>query len=179
MNESLITKRYVKAIYQLAEEEGIQEKVKANIQLLHDCIKQSPEFSNLLNNPLIKPTQKTIIFDTLFKESFHPTTMRFLHLVIQNKREMHLLEICLHYLQFYKSLIRIKEAVITTAIPLSPKYRDDIYNFFTKKFKMNIELEEKVDSSIIGGFILRVEDQQIDASIQSQLRKIKRELIHT
>ncbi len=178
MNESLITKRYVKALYQLAQEEGIQEKVRTDIQLLNACIQESPEFLEFLNNPLIKPSQKSLAFNTLFKESCQSITMRFLHLLVENRREIYLRSICLHYMQFYRSLIQIKEAVITTATRLSPKYRDDIYDFFTRKFKMKIELEEKVDPSIIGGFILRIEDQQIDASIHSQLRKIRRELIH-
>jgi F-type H+-transporting ATPase subunit delta len=178
MNEGLVTKRYVKAIYQLAEEEGIQEKVKGDIQSLYLCIQESPEFVEFLGNPLIKPRQKKQLFTKIFGDVFQSITLNFLLMVVENRREMHLKSICLHYLQFFKSLMHIKEAVITTAVPLSSEYISEIHEFFTRKFKMKIELEEKVNPSIIGGFILRIEDQQIDASIQSQLRKIQRELVH-
>jgi len=81
--------------------------------------------------------------------------------MIENRREIQLKEICLFYLQYYKSLIHIKEAVITTAIPLSSKYRDSIFEFFTRKFKMKIELKEKVDPSIIGGFIFGLKTSRL------------------
>ena len=52
-------------------------------------------------------------------------------------------------------------------------------NYIQKKFRVQIELKEQVNPSIIGGFMLRIEDQQINASIRSQLNKIKRELINS
>jgi F-type H+-transporting ATPase subunit delta len=178
MNEGLVTKRYVKALYQLAEEEGIQEKIMADTKTLLICIKESPEFSSFLGNPLIKPAEKIRNVHEIFAKSFQLITISFLDLLIQNRREIYLKSICLHFIQYCKSLYNIKEGTLTTAMALSPIYRDEIFNFITKKFKMKLELNEKVDPAIIGGFILRVEDQQIDASIHTQLRKLRRELIH-
>ena len=70
-------------------------------------------------------------------------------------------------------------ATITTPIPLDKQIRDTIIKQISKKFKANVELEEFVDKNIIGGFIFRIEDQQIDASILTGLQKIKRELINS
>jgi F-type H+-transporting ATPase subunit delta len=179
MNEGLVTKRYVKALYQLADEGKTLEKVVADVEVLLACIQESPEFSSFLENPLIKPAEKNKVIQKLFTKTFQTLTLSFLDLLIRNRREMHLKSMCLHFMQYYKSFFRIKEGVITTAMKLSPKYKDEIYNFITKKFKMKIEFSEKIDPAIIGGFILRVEDQQIDASIQTQLRKIRRELIRS
>jgi F-type H+-transporting ATPase subunit delta len=178
MNEGLVTKRYVKALYQLAEEEGIQEKVLSDIEILNDCIQESPEFIAFLENPLLKPREKSSIMVEIFAEKFQPMTIGFLNLLFQNRREKHLKNICLHFIQFYKSLFHIKEGILTTAIALSPNLKDEIFNYITKKFKMKLDLSEKVDPSIIGGFILRLEDQQIDASLKTQLKRIERELIH-
>ena len=105
--------------------------------------------------------------------------MQFLYLLVKNNREILLRDMCIYFNSYYKENQGIKEAIITTAIPLSKKHRDDIYKFISKKFKVNIELSEKVDPEIIGGFVLRIEDKQINASLQSQLNKIKRELIHS
>jgi F-type H+-transporting ATPase subunit delta len=73
----------------------------------------------------------------------------------------------------------IQEGSIITAIALDEKYKEKINELIRKKFKIEIDLEEKVDPSIIGGFVLRIEDQQIDASISSQLKKIKTHLINS
>jgi F-type H+-transporting ATPase subunit delta len=178
MNEGLVTKRYVKALYQLAEEEGIREKVMADIEALLACIQESPEFSVFLDNPLLKPSEKSRVINALFLKIFQKTTVSFLNLLIHNRREKHLRSICLHFIQFYKSLFHIKEGTLTTAVALTPKHKEEVFGFITKKFKMKLDLNENIDPSIIGGFILRVEDQQIDASIQTQLKRIRRQLIH-
>ncbi len=179
MNESFITVRYVKALYHLAEEAKMHDKVKNDVDILLNCIQQSPEFQFFIDNPLIKISAKLQLIDRLFSKQLNKLTMRFLHLLIKHKREAFLKNICHYYQYYYKNMLGIKEAIITTSIPLTPKHRDEIFKFISRKFKVNLELNEKVDSDIIGGFILKIEDQQINASIYHQLNKIKRELIHT
>ncbi len=179
MNNSLITVRYVKALYQLADEAKLQDTIKTDIGILLSCLQESSEFSTLIESPLIKISKKIRLIDTIFDKDLNKLTLQFLHLLIRNKREIHLKNICHYYLRFYKSSQGLKEALITTAKPLSMTNKEEIFNFITRKLKVNIEMHEKVDAEIIGGFILQIEDQQINASIQHQLNKIKRELIHT
>ena len=179
MNNSLITVRYVKALYQLSEEKGIQDTVKKDIELLLDCIINSAELREFLENPILKSSEKNTLINDLFKKSIHDLTLRFLHLLVENKRETHLHNICYYFIRYYKENKGIKEAEIITANQLLPSHKDEILKYITKKFKVSIELEEKVNPSIIGGFILRIEDQQINASLRAQLNKIKRELINS
>ena len=179
MNESLITVRYVKAFYQLAEEVKIQDKVRNDIEFILNCINQSPEFQIFIDTPLLKVSEKLEFIDKLFHKQVDDLTLQFLSLLMRNKREMFLKSICHYYLHYYKKIIGLKEATIVTAIPLKPEHRKEIFEFITRKLKLKLELSEKVNTDIIGGFILQIEDQQINASLQHQLNKIKRELIHT
>lgn len=179
MNESLITVRYVKALYELALESKLLEEVEKDMLSLQSVINESKEFNDFIKIPTIKISEKLKMIDTLFKGKLNKISIQFLHLLIKNNREIYLKRICLHFISYYKQNQGIKEAVITTAIPLSETHKNEIYAFITKKFKVNIELTEKVDPSIIGGFVLRIGDQQINASIHAQLNKIRRELIHT
>ena len=179
MNDSLITVRYVKALYQLAADLKQQDKVKEDVEILLTCLQESPEFFTLIDTPLIKISKKIRLIDELFSKKLNDLTQKFLHLLIENRREMYLKNICHYYLHYYKNTLGIKEAVITTAKPLSTHHRNEISDYITRKFKINMDLKEKVDDNIIGGFILKIEDQQINASLQHQLNTIKRELIHT
>jgi len=179
MNDSLITVRYVKALYELASEMKILSDVKKDMESLLTSIEDSAEFSDFLNSPLIKVSAKEKIVSELFNNRISDTSLKFLLLLIVNKREMYLRSICYYFISYYKQNQGIKEAEITTAQPLGNQHRDDIFAFISKKFKMKIELSEKVNPDIIGGFVLRIEDQQINASLQAQLNKIRRELIHT
>jgi F-type H+-transporting ATPase subunit delta len=70
----------------------------------------------------------------------------------------------------------ITETYLTTAVPVNDKIRKQIIEFISSEFKTKVELNENVDKEIIGGFVLKVNDNFIDASIRNKLRKIKKEL---
>jgi F-type H+-transporting ATPase subunit delta len=177
MNDSLITVRYAKALFQLAEEEKKLEAVRKDVEMLLVTVNNSKEFADFLENPLIKSSEKTSIVNTLFKGNTNELTLQFLHLLIENKRESYLKGICLYTIHLHKQKLGIQDAVFTTASEISSTHKKEIFDFITRKFKIKIELQEKIEPDIIGGFILRIEDQQINASIHSQLLKMKRELI--
>jgi F-type H+-transporting ATPase subunit delta len=179
MNNSLITVRYARALFQLSEEYKIQEPVKKDIEELLACMADSPELNFMLESPMIKGSEKSRLVNVLFENKIQGLTLKFLHLLIGNKREHFLADICRNFISEYKQKLGIKEASITTATALGKEYKEQIYNYITSKFNIKIDLSEKVDPAIIGGFILRIEDEQVNASIQSQLNKIKRELINS
>jgi F-type H+-transporting ATPase subunit delta len=179
MNESLITVRYVKALFELANERKLLKEVEGDMQTLLTVIRESKEFNDFLSNPIIKISEKLTLTRELFAKQFHVITMQFLKLLIENKREMYLKNICFYFISYYKQNLGIKEATLTTARTLPKQHRDEIHRFITRKFRINVELAEKVEPDIIGGFVLRIDDQQINASIRAQLNKIRRELIHT
>jgi F-type H+-transporting ATPase subunit delta len=179
MNYSLITVRYAKALYQLAVEEGVQESVKTDMEAILASILESEDFSTFLESPLIKSSDKIRIMNTIFQKNVQDLTLKFIHLLFAQKREAHLADISRNFIQQYKQKLGVQEAVITTAKALSSAHIKQIHDYLTNRFNVKVELSEKVDPSIIGGFVLRIEDQQINASIQSQLKKIKRDLINS
>jgi F-type H+-transporting ATPase subunit delta len=179
MNESLIRVRYGKALLELATEKKILDKVKKDLDLIHECIAGSKEFNIFLESPLFKPFDKSRLVNEIFKGKIDKLSLDFFHLLIKNRREAFLPLICLYFIDEYKLKQGIKEAFIYTADPLKKAHKQQILEYISKKLKLNIELHDKVDPSMIGGFILRIEDQQINASLKSQLKKIKRELINS
>ncbi|MBN1598368.1 MAG: ATP synthase F1 subunit delta [Bacteroidales bacterium] len=179
MNDSLVTVRYAKALHQLAIEEGKQDIIKKDVTGILATITKSTEFSDFLESPLIKTGKKSEVIKSMFKGNINELTYRFLELLIKNKREGLLKFICLYYFKLHKEEQGIQEALLTTSVPLSENYKKSIHNYISQKFKVKIELEDKVDPSIIGGFVLRIEDKQVNASLRAQLNKIKQELINS
>lgn len=179
MNQSLITVRYTKALYDLAVESKQLDAVEKDIENILRIFNESEEFCQFMNNPTLKISQKIKTFDTLFSGKLNKICLQFLYLLVHNNRDMYLKDICIYFISYYKKNQGVSEAVITTAFPLSKSHRDEIYAVIKKKFNFDIELTEKVDPSIIGGFVLRIDDQQVNASLSAQLNKIKRELIHS
>ena len=75
----------------------------------------------------------------------------------------------------YKKLKGVETAVITSAVSLDDNLRKQVQKALAENVKAEVELVEKVDSKLIGGFILRIGDRQFDSSVASELRKLTRE----
>jgi F-type H+-transporting ATPase subunit delta len=179
MNQSKITVRYAKALFGLVKEDNSLDIQKKDMEFLSQCIREIPELQDVIQSPVMKSSEKVRLFDLAFGESFSPLTVTFIHLVLESRREEYLPGICRYFLDLIKAEQGIRDAELVTASPLDEKLRQSIIRLITRKFNSKVDLHEKVDGSIIGGFVLRVGDQKIDASISSKLEKIRNELINS
>lgn len=179
MNEGIVTKRYAKALFLAGEEEGKTEEIRNDIDSIMLTIKESDEFKDFLESPVIKKYTKTKLFRKIFEGKLNNITLAFLELMAKNRREQHLTAACLQYIELYQESKGVKRAVLTTTQALTVAHRKEVLDYVKKKFKLAVELIENIDESIIGGFKLRIEDKQIDASIKSKLKKIETELINS
>jgi F-type H+-transporting ATPase subunit delta len=178
MSQSQITVRYAKALLALAKEQDILSEIRENAATLHNLISTTPGLKDLFEIPIIKPSLKLEIINKSFKDAFHPVMLSFLKLIIKNSREHYLEFILIAFEDLFKKDSNIKSVILTTSKPVSNKTRNLIKNYVSKEFNFKIELTERVNEKLIGGFILRIEDQQINASVLSHLNKIKNELLN-
>ncbi len=168
--------RYAKALLDLAVEQGQLEQVFADMQWLQAATKQSRDLLNLLRSPITKSELKTKAINAVLQGKVSTLTQRFVDLLISKNREAVLPEIAPAFVDQYKQHKNIHTAVLTTAVPVS----DAIKNTIIAKVKQesgfnNIELVEKVDPSIIGGFVLELGDKQVDASIVYDLKTLAKQ----
>jgi len=177
MNENKISVRYAKALFSLGKDENAFDVLKKDMELLYQCIIEIPELQYIIQSPVIKTTDKIRLFKESFRDSFSPLSFSFIDLVLENRREEYLTGIARYFLDLLKLNSGIRSAELVTAVPIDENLRKSIIQLIARKFDAKVELHEQVDQNIIGGFILRVDDQQIDASISSKLSRIKRELI--
>lgn len=144
--------------------------------ILVSQICKMPETQEFLKSPIILPSKKMEILHNALGENVEPVTMSLIDLLVKNGRESFLPSIArvfIHETLKYKGITR---SVLTTAVKVDKEIRDQIIQLISDVFKTKVELEEAVDSVLIGGFILRVDDNYIDASVRTKLNKIKKEL---
>ncbi len=175
MNDSKISVRYAKAIYKLANEQQKLSETKNDMQLIFDTC-QNDMFNEFLNSPIISITKKQAVLKSLFTNKVNKETLSFLDILAKNRRESYLQLVCMNFFAFYREHLGIKEVTLTTVNPLSQEYKDQITQILKTSFKSKIELKEKINKGLIGGFILKIEDQEIDASVSTKLDNIKKEL---
>lgn len=177
MNQSKISVRYAKAFFEFAKEKGILENVIADVKLLIKSLGEIPELAEVFQNPIVKPSGKKAFVSSLLKGKVSEETIDFLNLEIENGREMYTQDILRNMLTIYRKEQGITAVTLTSATPLSKEQEKSVTDLVKKTRNTEVELQTKVDPSLMGGFILRVEDQQYDASVSSRLKQIKKELI--
>lgn len=171
--------RYAKSFIQLAKDNAKLELLKEDIQSILNSIQKSKDLDNFLLSPLIKIEKKKEILTSLFKGKIDELSLKFMILITDHKREGLLKTICQEFMKQYNAQHNIATVNLTTAHALDDAQRKEIIDFVKGNFQFSsIELEEKVDQDLIGGIVLRIDDQQIDGSIKRKLQDIKKELIH-
>jgi F-type H+-transporting ATPase subunit delta len=176
MNLSKIPVRYSKALISLAKEKNALEEVRADMDLIA-FVAKTKELKSLLNNPVIKPSEKLQKTKNTFKDKIHPISMSLLELLLKNKRELYLESVCQRFMGDYDKEKGLKPAVLTTAKPLKTELKEKIIKLVEDTCQCGVNLEEQVKEEIIGGFILKVEDQQYDASVHTRLKNFRKSLV--
>lgn len=167
--------RYAKALLDLAVERNELEVVQSDLNTVLASIRESREFRNLLASPVIKPFQKKAVLKAVFGPILSAHTNLFLDLLVDHGREGITKQVIERFHEMYLKVKGITHAKVTTSVALSADMRARFQTMVTEMTGKQVELEEKVDESIIGGFILRVNDQQIDTSVTGQLHKLKQQ----
>jgi F-type H+-transporting ATPase subunit delta len=168
--------RYAKALIDLAIEKGQLETVFADMQWLNAVCKSNRDFVNVLRSPIIKADVKKKIIEAVTTGQISEMTAGFNRLIITKGRESNLPEIAHAFIEAYKEKKNIHTIKLTTAGPVTDTTKDAIVAQVKKSAGFeNIELEEKVDADLIGGFVLQIGDKLVDASIAYDLRQIAKQ----
>jgi F-type H+-transporting ATPase subunit delta len=171
---SRVASRYVKSLLDMAVGQGLLDKVHGDMQLFAGTIDKSRDLELMLKSPVIRHDKKNAILSSIFKTKVTALTMAFIDILTRKNREPLLPEIAKEFHNAYNVYKGIGKASVTTTVPMDAKTRAE-FETIVKKLsdKKEVELEEKVDKDLIGGFVLNVEDKQIDASIKNNLKKLK------
>ena len=172
MIESKVAVRYAKSLLDLATEQGVLDAVNNDMSLIANTCHNSRDLTVLLNNPTIKSDKKAAILAELFGSKINKLSLEFINIIAKKRREADLFSISKQYTHLYKEAKGINTVTVTSAIKLDEKLRNEVLAIAQKSVKGSVELVEKVDASLIGGFVLTIGDKQFDASISKSLKKL-------
>ena len=174
MADSRASSRYVKSLLGLAVEKNALENVHEDMLLFSRTVDANRAFRTMLMSPVIKHDTKRTILEKLFKGKVHNLTLSFFDILTRKNREPLLQEIARGFHNAYNEYKGISKATVTTAVPLDSKLRSEFERLVKKYSELKqVELIEKVDKDMIGGFILKIGDRQIDASLKNKLKALK------
>jgi F-type H+-transporting ATPase subunit delta len=168
--------RYAKALLELAIDTKQPEQVRDDMLWLKAALKESRDFLNLLRSPIIKANVKGKAIKAVTEGKVSTLTQQFNTLLVQKNREAILPEIAAAFEEQYKEYKEIRSVTLTTAIPVTDQTKNTIIEKIKQEWGFqNILLEEKIDASILGGFVLQMGDTLIDAGIAHKLKEVSQQ----
>jgi F-type H+-transporting ATPase subunit delta len=173
MQETRVASRYAKSLLQLAQEQNVLNYLIYDMNLFVQVCEENPAFVRTLKSPVISHDKKLTILKKLFDGKVNPITLSLFEIVTRKNREGYLPDIAKEFQHQYKELKGIVEAQVTTTFALTDEIRARVTNIVSESLGKEVDLKEKIDKNIIGGFVLQVGDKQIDESIKSKLQKLK------
>lgn len=174
MQDTIVAVRYAKSLLTLAKEQNQLEEVNKDMILFAKTAFENPQFVRILKSPVITHDKKKAILSSIFSGKTGKMTLAFMDLLAKKGREGYMPQIADAFMKQYKILKGIQEAEVITATDISTIQKEELHNLVKKlSGKSTVELIEKIDKSLIGGFILKVGDQQIDQSVKGKISSLK------
>lgn len=177
MNTGPIAYRYAKSLMKYVLETGAGEKVYSQACVLVLRMQGLEQLSSAIQkHPELGFDRKIQLLEAALGEPLADELLRFVRLVYANDRIEHFLRIISSFTDQYRAYCGIRTGSLVTARPV-PGLKDRLQELMQDRTGSKVVLEESVDESLIGGFVLQVEDLRMDASVEGQLRRLRRELL--
>ncbi len=177
MDNGRISVRYARALFQLSQEQGCEEAVYDGLtRFAHNYLLAIAQFNEVLADPIVAKEEKVKLMEMAVGEPLHDTLKQFMAFVANQKRENKMPLIAMKFMEMYRAKHHILSTQVTTATELPEATYDKIKAFVKQAFDAEAEIDVKIDPSLIGGFILDIENNRMDASVAGQLNALKNKL---
>ena len=178
MSDSRAAVRYAKAVLDLAIDKKADVALEKDMRLVVSTIQENTELKDVLGSPVISAEVKKSVLSGVFK-NIHELGKGLIELLVDKKRIALLSEVAAQYVRLHEEFKGERVAYVTSAIPLSKGLQDKLLKQVEKITGEKVTLENQVDETVLGGFVLRVGDLQYNASIANKLEKLKREFTNS
>lgn len=173
-----VASRYAKSLIDLSQEQNQLEEVKTDMEQFLKLLRSSSELQAVLSNPIISLNKKSAVLDALLGSKINPIIIKFFDLMISKGRGELIAPTVVEFVREYNIVKGIEIATVTSAVQLSEAKLEELKAILEKETGSQIILNNKVDEDLIGGFVIKVGDRQVDTSIEGRLNKLERYFEH-
>ncbi len=173
----LVSKTYGEALFNVAIEENTLDMILDEVKLLMDAFEDVENLIKILNHPKIDKEEKLAVVENIFKGRLSDTLVGFLTIVVTKDRHNDLVDIFEYFINKVREHKNIGVAKVSSAVELSALQKAQIEKRLLDLTKhVKIEMNYKVDSSLIGGLVIRIGDRVVDSSIKTRLEQLAKDL---
>ncbi|MBI5324659.1 MAG: ATP synthase F1 subunit delta [Ignavibacteriae bacterium] len=176
MNEQRVSSRYARALLEIARQNGFTEIIYSDLKFVRHTIEQSRELKILTFSPVVQFWRKKKIYEEILTGKVQPLTMNFIILLTDKRRESLIPDICYQYEVQYYELNNILPIEIESAIELSEEIKNKITIKIEKNTNKKVISDFRINKSIKGGLLIKIQDWVFDASLKNQLEILFKKL---
>lgn len=179
MSAYRVASRYAKSLILFAQEKNVLDQTLNDVKTVKSTLEQSRPLKLALKNPVIRNTKKETILKAVFEKQVSALLIQYLEFVTHRNRADIVPEICNSFIDQYNKINGIQKANIFTAVPVNDSIKKSFQELLGRLDDKKFEVSYHLDADLIGGYLIRVDDKQIDESIQTKLNNIRKNLSKT
>lgn len=177
MDAGIISMRYAKALIAFAEDTKSEDTLYKEMTRVAACYRRFPEFRSILDNPIMNAEEKLSLLKSAAGGKPSEEYIRFVKLIVDHKRENHLQTMALLYIDLYRKKKHIIVGSLITASPITPDTEEKMRKMLLTDKEGTLEFSTEVEPDILGGFIFDYDTYRLDASVATQLKRVKTQLL--
>jgi F-type H+-transporting ATPase subunit delta len=166
-----LSNRYATAIFDLSVEKGVLNDNLDQAIFLRDVLSED-DTQSVITHPRISAAKKQSFFDEAFSGKVSNELLGFLHLAVTKNREEFIVPVLGSFIDMANDYVRKTTALVTCAVPLKPEQITALAALLSKKLSKQVEIEQRVDPSVIGGLHIQVDGYYIDRTVKTRLQEI-------
>lgn len=170
---------YAQALYSLAKEEGLSEKILHELRALDAAFSQETAFLRLLSTPSIPKAERAGIIDESFAGKVEQYVLNFMKILMEKGYMLHFPDCCKAYLECYNEDNGIVPVSVVTAVPLTANQSERLREKLAKMTGKRVELDCTVDPECLGGVRLDYDGKRVDDTLAHRLDALRNLLKNT
>ncbi len=177
MRNSVIARRYARALFEIACERDILESVTNEVTSFEESLQSNSRFRLFLISQDVSKKAKIARLESILEDRVSSVFLNFLFVLLRKKREAIFSDIAREYFWMVDEQKKRIHAFATTAVPLDSKATARLKSILDEAFGLDVQIDSLVDESILGGIVVSVKGQLLDGSLKGQLRRLKSQLL--
>ena len=179
MVNTKLAARYAQALLDLALEQNKLDAVQADMKWLLALLHENRDLGLLLKSPIIKADKKEMTLVAIMQSHIQELSMTFIRLVARKRREQDIPPMAEEFLRLVADYKNIQQVVLTAATRVDATLVEQVKNLTQESTGSEVEIIQRVNPALIGGFVLNIGDKQFDSSIATRIKRVKRKLTET
>lgn len=172
-----LVRRYSKALFRLAVEKNILDKISRDLSAFTEALRISPAFHRYLWSPEISRREKEKTVEKLLGDQLSAEFFNFIRILLKNRRQNLFPDMVQEYYRYQDAYFNRIKVRATTAVPLSDEELELIRKRLSEDLKKEVLIQSKVDPAILGGIRIQIDSTVFDASLRGQLARMRSFLI--